>query len=219
MQRQRLRGWEVAFSDRADGDLRVSARTASEPLAAVQERVLADLGVDAVVVARQVHGTDVVSVTERPAGYVVGLAEGDAVATRLRRVAAAVHVGDCLPIAVGCEQGVAMLHGGWRGLADGVLAAGVRALRELGVAAPLEAVIGPGAGACCYEVGEELREHFGVRAGRTLDLAAFAESQLRELGVAAVRRTGICTICDARFFSHRREGPSTGRQGGFAWLR
>jgi len=27
-----------------------------------------------------------------------------------------------------------------------------------------------------------------------------------------------CTICDERFFSHRREGARAGRQAGVAWL-
>ena len=115
-----------------------------------------------------------------------------------------------------------MLHGGWRGLAGGIVAAAVRALRELGVEGELEAAIGPGAGGCCYETGEEVREVFAAHpasSGRLLDLPAVAAAQLREQGVTTVHDIGACTICDERFFSHRREGAATGRQGGFAWLR
>jgi len=54
-----------------------------------------------------------------------------------------------------------MVHAGWRGLAAGVLEEGVRALRELGGDGDLVAVIGPGAGPCCYEVGEEVHTAFG----------------------------------------------------------
>ena len=39
---------------------------------------------------------------------------------------------DCLPVALGGEGAVAMVHAGWRGLAAGVLEEGVLALRELG---------------------------------------------------------------------------------------
>ena len=216
--------WTVAFSERVDGDLRVSARTSAEALQAVQARVLDTLGVGSAVVGRQVHGADVVVVAEPVEGYAVGLAEADAVATPLAGVATAVHVADCLPIAVGGEGAVAMLHGGWRGLAGGIVAAGVRALRELGAEGELQAAIGPGVGGCCYETGDEVRERFAAydaSRGALLDLKAVAAAQLARAGVARVEDCALCTICSppGRLFSHRRDGPAAGRQGGFAWLR
>ncbi|MGH2849233.1 MAG: polyphenol oxidase family protein [Solirubrobacteraceae bacterium] len=216
-------GWTFAFSGRDDGDLRVSARSAeAEPLAAVQSRVLAELGVDGVAVARQLHGSEIATVAEPLSGYCVGIADGDGVISTVPGVAAAVHVADCLPVAVGGEGAVAVLHCGWRGLAAGIIAAGVSALREAGAHGELQAVVGPGAGGCCYETGEEVRELFaryGASDGRLLDLKAVAAKQLREAGVARILRSGPCTICDAHYFSHRREGAATGRQAGFAWLR
>jgi purine-nucleoside/S-methyl-5'-thioadenosine phosphorylase / adenosine deaminase len=217
--------WVAAFSYAGEGDLRVSDRAeAAEPLALVQERALAALGVAGAAVAHQVHGSSVVTVEEPLRGYLVGVGEGDGVATTRAGLAAAVHVADCVPVAVGGRGGVAMLHCGWRGLAGGIIAAGVGALRSLGVAGDLQAAIGPGAGGCCYETGDELRAIFaayGASEGRLLDLKAVAASQLRQAGVAEVRDVGVCTICaaDGVLFSHRREGPATGRQGGFAWLR
>ncbi|MGZ4336909.1 MAG: laccase domain-containing protein, partial [Gaiellaceae bacterium] len=80
--------------------------------------------------------------------------------------------------------------------------------------------IGPGIGPCCYEVGEEIadayRARFGEEAlrGRNLDLWTVAERVLRAAGVESVERLDLCTACDpVRFFSHRRDGPVTGRQG------
>ena len=49
----------------------------------------------------------------------------------MRQVGVMVVSADCLPVAVAGEGAVAMLHAGWRGLAAGVLEAGVRTLREL----------------------------------------------------------------------------------------
>ncbi|HEX4033303.1 MAG TPA: polyphenol oxidase family protein [Solirubrobacteraceae bacterium] len=227
MLRYDLETFSVAFSERGEGDLRVTNRTAPEPLEQVQARILEQLGVEAVAVARQVHGTDAMVVSEPPRGYSVGAGEGDAVVTSLRGVAVAVHVGDCLPIAVGDGDRVAMIHGGWKGLADGVVASAVARLRGAGAArrsGDLRALIGPGAGGCCYETGDEVRERFvdlGAARGRMLDLKAAAAAQLREAGVAVVEDVGLCTICQPpeRFFSHRREGAAAGRQGGFAWLR
>ncbi len=93
---------------------------------------------------------------------------------------------------------------------------GVAALRGLG-AERIVAAIGPGAGPCCYEVGEEVHAAFGT-SGRTVDLKAIARERLEAAGVAAVHDCGLCTIHDAeRFFSHRRDEGVTGRQAGVAW--
>ena len=216
--------WTAAFTERPDGDLRVSARAPGEALERVQTRVLAALGVGGVAVARQAHGTAVVAVHTALEGYAVGVGDGDGVVTDLPGVAVGVHVADCLPIAIGGDGGVAMLHAGWRGLADGIVGEGVRALRALGVDGDLEAAIGPGVGGCCYETGDEVRERFtarGASSGRLLDLKAVAAAELREAGVTTIHDVGVCTMCSApgRLFSHRRDGARTGRQAGFAWLR
>ncbi len=119
---------------------------------------------------------------------------------------------------------MAMLHAGWRGLATGMIASGVQAMRELGADGELSAAIGPGAGPCCYEVGDEVHAPFAAipeaHAGRHLDLKAIAADQLRAAGVATVADIGICTICadPTLLFSHRRDHGVTGRQAGVAWL-
>ncbi|HLW95423.1 MAG TPA: hypothetical protein VKS25_08610, partial [Solirubrobacteraceae bacterium] len=81
MLRYDLDSFTVAFSERGDGDLRVSNRTAPEPLEQVQARVLDLLGVEAVAVPRQVHGADAMLVSDSLRGYSVGAGEGDAVVT------------------------------------------------------------------------------------------------------------------------------------------
>ena len=126
---------------------------------------------------------------------------------------------DCLPIALvratGEPPAAAVLHAGWRGLLDGVVAAGADA-----VGGDLRACVGPAIGPCCYEVGPEVAEPF-VRAfgddivrGRKLDLWTSAERALRAAGVEDVERVDLCTACDPeRFFSHRRTGKPRGVQG------
>jgi polyphenol oxidase len=131
---------------------------------------------------------------------------------------------DCLPLALVRSEGepaVAVLHVGWKGLLAGIVASGVRALGAGGLAA----AIGPGIGPCCYEVGEEVagpyRERFGedVLHGRNLDLWTSAERALQAAGVDSVHRFDRCTACEPEtFFSHRRDGGVTGRQGVIAYV-
>ena len=167
----------------------------------------------------QVHGATVRRATETRSQ----VTQEDGQATVLRDAAALVFVADCLPVLLAAEGAVAALHCGWRPLAGGIVAEGVAALRELGADGPIAAVVGPGARGCCYEVGEEVHEHFadvpGARVGeRNLDLPAIAAAKLAESGVAEVHDSGLCTMCRSDlFFSHRADGGVTGRQAGVVW--
>jgi copper oxidase (laccase) domain-containing protein len=128
-----------------------------------------------------------------------------------------VLVADCLPVALLGERGLGMLHCGWRGLAAGIIGA---AAEQIGARA---AAIGPGIGPCCFEVGPEVEAAFaelgpGMMHARNLDLPEVARRLLARAGVEQVESAGICTYCDKRFFSHRRDRGKTGRQAGIAWL-
>jgi YfiH family protein len=162
---------------------------------------------------KQVHGGTVGRATERQPRT-----EEDGQATALKGHPALVFVADCTPVVLAAEGAVAILHVGWRPAAAGIVAEGVKALREVGGSGPVTALIGPGARACCYEVGEEVHAHFaGARRGRNLDLPAVIRAQLAD---AAVHDCGLCTMCRPElFFSHRRDGGQTGRQAGIAWRR
>jgi len=173
---------------------------------------------------RQVHGTVVRRVTTPPQPS-PDFPEADGQATALPRIGLTVLVADCLPIALAGGGVVAMLHAGWRGLADGIVAKGVRAMHELGAERRLAAAIGPGAGPCCYEVGDDVHAAFAhhsaaVHRGANLDLKLIAREQLERAGVEVVADAGLCTICAPRslLYSHRRDGGVTGRQAGVAWL-
>jgi copper oxidase (laccase) domain-containing protein len=145
--------------------------------------------------------------------------EADGLLTAMPAAGLMVLTADCLPVALASSSGVAMLHAGWRGIAAGVLEQGVLALRRLAGGGPIHGLIGPGAGRCCYEVGPEVHAALGG-AGRghgPVDLPAIARERLLASGVTGVETLGICTICDRRYFSHRREGARAGRQAAVAW--
>jgi YfiH family protein len=209
------------FTGRTSGNLSTTRGDGHEHGGRERERLREQLELSALVAGRQVHGTTVRRVRrEDEARSRMTNIDADGQATGLREVGVMVLVADCLPVLLGSDGAVAALHVGWRGLGAGVLEEGVRALRELGRGNEIGAVIGPGAGACCYEVGEEVHEVLGGthREGSRVDLKAIARQQLVRGGVDVVRDLGLCTICDPRFFSHRREGGQAGRQAGVAWL-
>lgn len=226
-------GVRALYTSRAGGvsappydTLNLGRLTADDPAAVDRNRdTLAELsGIsrERVLQGRQVHGARVAR-SRAPAAPGAELRAADGQATSSPGLAPLVLTADCMAVAVSCDGALAVLHAGWRGLAAGILAEGVAALRELGGAGPLEAAIGPAAGACCYEVGPEVHEaldalgHGGTRLpGGRVDLEAIATRELRARGAERVHGAGICTICDRRWFSHRRDG-ETGRQAGIAW--
>jgi polyphenol oxidase len=193
-----------------------------------RETLQAEVGAPGLSFVHQVHGAEVRKITEgtRTPPTPRERPRLDGQATDQRGVALCALTADCLPVAVAAGGGgvVAMLHAGWRGLAGGMIDTGVQAVRELGGDGELSAAIGPGAGPCCYQVGEEVHAPFAAigeaHAGRNLDLKAIARHQLCAAGVAHVADIGICTICSdpGLLFSHRRDRGITGRQAGVAWL-
>jgi YfiH family protein len=237
----------VAFSTRLGGvsaapfdSLNLGLLTEDEPtaVAANRRRLAAALGLapDRVAFARQVHGTELIdhsSAAGGPPGAGLGsevprpgeVPEADGHVLSEPGTAALVFVADCLPVALSGPGGVAMLHCGRRGLATGIVTAGAEAVGAT------RAVIGPGIGPCCYEVGEEVLAAFaglgeGVVVGgaggsdrRHLDLPEVARRLLAESGVEEVEAAELCTSCEAElFFSHRRDEGRTGRQAGVAWV-
>jgi YfiH family protein len=234
-----LDGAAVAFSTRLGGvsegpfdslNLGLLTDDAEAAVGENRRRLATALGFEPeqVAFARQVHGTRLI---EHPGEFRGSFVrpettkeprndppEADGHVVREPGRAALVFAADCLPVAVAGPKGVAMLHAGWRGLAGGILAAGVEAVGAT------SAAIGPGIGPCCYEVGEEVQDAFAglgddVVAGRMLDLPEAARRLLSRAGVERVESAGLCTSCKAElFFSHRRDAGRTGRQGGIAWV-
>ncbi|HEY2719993.1 MAG TPA: polyphenol oxidase family protein [Solirubrobacteraceae bacterium] len=229
-------GAYALFTTRAAGNLSTAGGERSEHGRAARDRLCEQLGLRWLCASRQVHGSDVLRIdtAERRGGEALAL-DADGHATAAVGIGAMVLAADCLPVALAGGRGVAMVHAGWRGLAAGVLEQGVRALRDVGGGQAVIAAIGPSAGVCCYEVGPEVHEALGARAsgaGRKngqggererahergkIDLHAIARERLLAAGVVEVLDVEACTICDARFFSHRRQGERAGRQAGVAW--
>jgi len=178
---------------------------------------------------RQVHGIEVARLTT---GEALDRPEADAVVSHRPGAGVGIVTADCVPILLASSSGrvVAAIHAGWRGLAKGVVQAGLEALREHSTSSePIVAVIGPHIGRCCYEVDppvmEPLRARFGLdldaasefsRVGHhRLDLGQLVSMDLVRGGVEP-HELGVipdsCTACGVdRFHSYRREGVGAGR--------
>jgi YfiH family protein len=214
-------GYVVAFTTRDGGvssgayaSLNLTAGTGDEPALVAENRQLAcsalELDAARLVFNRQVHSTTVHRARAGAHG-----ATGDGLWSDEPGLPLLAMSADCLPIAIvrrDAPRALAVLHAGWRGLAEGILAAGAGALG----AGAKAAMIGPAIGPCCYEVGAEVADLFepDLTVGGRLDLWSAAERALQAAGVDAVERADVCTRCHPdRFFSHRRSGAVRGAQG------
>jgi YfiH family protein len=182
----------------------------------------------------QVHGADVLRVEESDVGCGrdgrdSAVANVDGLLTDRPGVPLILMSADCPLICVydRRRRAVGAVHASWKGTVSGAAAHLVRRMgAEFGsLASDLRAAICPSAGPCCYEVGSEVLRLartrlddadscFVRRDGRLwFDLWAANRGQLVNAGVPgqAIEVGGICTICDQRFWSHRRDGAGAGR--------
>jgi YfiH family protein len=176
------------------------------------------------VLASQVHGTAVLVVDAPLAGPPP---QADALVTSTPGLVLTVLVADCTPVLVADPEAgvVGVAHAGRRGMAEGVVAALLAAMREQG-AQRMVARVGPSICARCYPVPLALREEVAAvepvarsvsrRGNPALDVAAGVLAQLRAGDVDAVEVPG-CSAEDGQLFSYRRER-TTGRYAGLAWI-
>src|SRR6266511_2399018 len=115
---------------------------------------------------------------------------------------------------------LAVVHAGWRGVAQGVLRSALGCFPN---PSEVRAAVGPAIGPDHYEVGPDVAA--AVSAGNPggavttrsgsrllLNLPATVTRILAALGVRSVEWEEVCTACEPdRFLSHRRDGV-TGRQ-------
>ncbi len=201
------------------------ARIAADRPAAAQLLARA-LNLGQIAWCRQVHGD---TVFEAEAGGLVG--DGDGMVTNANSLGLMICGADC-PLILAAEpvsRSIAVAHASWRGTAGRIASKLIAALvgRFAARSENVIACIGPSAGPCCYQVGQDVRiaaiegigqhaERFFLRRDGRLYFDLWSANS-DELTRAGVRRENIylsdeCTICNSdRFPSYRAEGESAGR--------
>lgn len=154
--------------------------------------------------------------------------EADASYSAKNNTVCVVLTADCLPILLCDQQGtmVAAIHGGWRGLLNGIIENTVCKMPTTRIIAWL----GPAIGTQCFEVGAEVRNAFINKSAKfsyafknhaqgkyLADIYQIARILLTEAGVLQIYGGQYCTVTDKdRFFSYRRDG-QTGRMATMIW--
>ncbi|MGZ8258226.1 MAG: peptidoglycan editing factor PgeF, partial [Methylotenera sp.] len=188
----------------------------------------------------QVHGIEVIDAAGSSC-----LQNADASFTTKSSVVCVTMTADCLPVLLCDTAGtvVAAVHGGWRGLCDGVIEAAVNKMQV--PPSEILAWLGPAIGPNAFEVGNDVREQFMLRDNQAslafkpqpackphdnhklndkwlCDLYLIAKQRLNKLGITKIYGGGVnedfCTYTDeARFFSFRQDNV-TGRMASMIWI-
>lgn len=160
---------------------------------------------------------------------------GDGAFTHQRNVVCVILTADCLPIFLCNRSGseVAVIHGGWRGLANGIIQKALTYFHP--PSTEIMAWLGPAISNAHYEVGQEVYDAFiqtypELKSTQALtpsknhsfhwqlSLSAIASFQLQQQGVSLIFQDDYCTYEKSDlFYSYRRE-KKTGRMANLIWM-
>jgi polyphenol oxidase len=161
--------------------------------------------------------------------------QGDGIITNRKNIGIGVFTADCVPILIydNVNQVIAAVHSGWKGTLNEVTINALTKLKsEYGSKMKdLTAFIGPHNMACCYEVGEDVKEQFlnkklykniEIIRNNMLDLKKCIFKQLESSGVdnRNILSTNICTFCNDtnNLYSYRKQKEASGRMFSFIYL-
>ncbi len=214
-------GLVYGMSEIKDGSMRLAGDAEKDKAALKNREVYFSVqGIvrSTIVSASLVHGARVHAAAESDAGSVI--AETDGLVTNASFTVLTITVADCFPVffyhPISRVAGIA--HAGWRGVKQGIIPAVVSAMRGYGADPDALLVgIGPGIGACHFEVKEDVMDAFAHfpraivrREGKIfVDLESVIREQLTWAGMPKenIASASACTFClQETHFSFRRDG-------------
>lgn len=174
----------------------------------------------------QTHGVEGAVIKEEDISF---NSDGDYLITHHTNVGLGVLTADCVPVILydTKKQVIAAAHAGWRGAIAGIMPKAFEQMKSLYHSAEqdMHIFIGPSAKICCYQVREDFLGIIPVEFAKDVmikkeaqwyfDTVQLIALQMKKAGIAPASINtdfNFCTICDQRFFSHRRQNLNAGRQ-------
>ena len=159
--------------------------------------------------------------------------KADGLISDIEGVLIAAKTADCVPVLIGdpTTKAFAAVHAGWRGTVQSIVKKAIAKMTEKFRTDPTEliAAIGPAAGRCNYEIGQDVISAFGENFDESekyftatrdrhalVDLHAANRDQLIDAGVinANIYTAPFCTMERSDlFFSYRLEKQKFGKTG------
>jgi YfiH family protein len=122
----------------------------------------------------------------------------------------AVKTADCLPIVIANSRNIALVHAGWRGLANQITSKTLKQMK-LDFDLPIHIYVGPHASCNKYEIQTDILTDFPLAnvqssaQGIYLDMLGTLKAELEQLKLNCnLTFSDRCTISNTEFYSHRR---------------
>ena len=174
----------------------------------VELKVLA--GIENFALMNQTH-SDLVTLVNSPRIY-----DSDGIYTKKSKLGLVVKTADCMPILLSDKKRVGAVHSGWRGLKNNIVQ---KAIKKFDVNQLLIS-IGPHAQSCCYEIKDDVKNHFvdyteSRKGNLYLNMSQFLKDLSKKENFK-IEVSPICTICNNSYNSYRQNKTSD-RQFGIIW--
>jgi len=150
----------------------------------------------------------------------------DALISDKKGVMLTILTADCVPILLFDPKRhiIGAVPAGWRGTEQKIVSKTIQKMQQIFGSNPTDILAGvaPSIGRCCYEVGEDVAQHFFEESGAfskkegkfMLDLPNLNKIQLLKSGLIEknIEMSHICTACEVdKYFSYRKEQGCSGR--------
>ncbi len=152
--------------------------------------------------------------------------DNDGMITNDKNVILTAWGADCTPVYFYDSKNdvIALVHSGRKGTKLNISGVAVKFMKKHFGSNPkdISALLGPGICGECYQINKEIAKEFEDEFIITkkdkifLDIKAKIKKQLKDAGILNVADVNICTKCDNRFYSYRREGKTHG--SGLAYM-
>lgn len=193
-----------------------------EPFKSVAQKI----NVPRLVALNQTHSIHGSVISDDDISFTV---DGDYLVTNQINVGLGILTADCVPVILYDVKNhvIAAIHAGWRGTIAGIVPKAFEHMKTLwqSNADTMQVFIGPSAKACCYQVQEDFLQQVPLEFAKKVmikkqgrwyfDTVQLIVLQMQEIGISASAintNFNLCTMCDHRFFSHRRQAVNAGRQ-------